>query len=472
MQFREEIHQYIQNNQNEMIDILKKLIQIPSVRGEPSDHAPYGTECARVLEFTRELYERNGFETEYVPNQGYLLSGYGTGEKSIGIFAHGDIVPAGQGWLQGEPFEPIEKGGCLLGRGTLDDKSAVVISLFCAKMVKELGLPFRSRLVLFTGVNEETGMQDIQDYLSRHQAPDFSIVPDYEFPLYRGNKGKYAFTLRSRQKLTKGISVTGGSGSSVMQKVTVTLPDSENLWNELQTCRNPRIDITQKDGAILLTGTGIARSSANPAGSISALAVVAEELCGLQALSQDDRSIFRDLYEMSRGFFGEFFGIEDENPEIGTLTAILSQVETDRDGFVTAHIYIRYVNPDKKDHMLRRIGDKIEAMSWENLRVTGCTLPHALPENHPFVKAMLDVYGAYTGNPNPISYINNSGTYRQYLKNAVETGLTISHSREFDLPPGHGAIHQPDEYIPIQGFLDATELTMHMLLEADRILYT
>ena len=108
MQFREEIHQYIQNNQNEMIDILKKLIQIPSVRGEPSDHAPYGTECARVLELTRELYERNGFETEYVPNQGYLLSGYGTGEKSIGIFAHGDIVPAGQGWLQGEPFEPIE----------------------------------------------------------------------------------------------------------------------------------------------------------------------------------------------------------------------------------------------------------------------------------------------------------------------------------------------------------------------------
>ena len=38
----------------------------------------------------------------------------------------------------------------------------------------------------------------------------------------------------------------------------------------------------------------------------------------------------------------------------------------------------------------------------------------------------------------------------------------------FDLPAGHGSVHQPDECISIDGLLNAIELTMLMLLECDK----
>ena len=46
----------------------------------------------------------------------------------------------------------------------------------------------------------------------------------------------------------------------------------------------------------------------------------------------------------------------------------------------------------------------------------------------------------------------------------------MSTKRTFSLPAGHGGVHQPDECISIDGFLNAIELTMLMLLECDKII--
>ena len=155
---KEEIHNYIREHKEEIVNTLKELVKIPSVRGEKAKGAPFGKACKDVLEYTEKLYRENGFETELDYEGGYLLSYYGKGEKSLGLFAHADVVPVGEGWVLTKPFCHIEKNGCLVGRGTLDDKSAIVISLYIAKMLKELKIPFNSNLVCFTGANEESGM--------------------------------------------------------------------------------------------------------------------------------------------------------------------------------------------------------------------------------------------------------------------------------------------------------------------------
>ena len=160
MQYKVQIHNYVQNHKDEIIETLKELVKIPSVRGEAEENAPFGKECAKVLEFTENLYKENGFKTELDQEGGYLLSYYGEGDKSLGIFAHADVVPVSDDWRLTSPFEPIEKDGFLVGRGTLDDKSAVVASLYCAKIIKELQIPFKSRLIIFSGANEESGMED------------------------------------------------------------------------------------------------------------------------------------------------------------------------------------------------------------------------------------------------------------------------------------------------------------------------
>ena len=190
MTVEQRIHNYIWQRKSEIVDILKALIMIPSVKGEAKGNAPFGAACAEVLSYTQGLYERYGFSTETDAEGGYLLSYLGEGEKSLGLFAHADVVPVSDDWILTKPFEPLEKDGYLIGRGAIDDKSAIVVSLFCARMIKDLGLPFESRLVCFTGSNEESGMQDIKKYVQKHKAPDFSLVCDTGFPLYRGNKGR------------------------------------------------------------------------------------------------------------------------------------------------------------------------------------------------------------------------------------------------------------------------------------------
>jgi acetylornithine deacetylase/succinyl-diaminopimelate desuccinylase-like protein len=64
MLYKEQIHNFVQTHKEEIIETLKELIKIPSIRGVAEKNAPFGKECARVLGFAQELYEKNGFKTE------------------------------------------------------------------------------------------------------------------------------------------------------------------------------------------------------------------------------------------------------------------------------------------------------------------------------------------------------------------------------------------------------------------------
>ena len=66
MTVEQRIHNYIWQRKSEIVDILKALIKIPSVKGEAKENAPFGAACAEALRYTRALYEQNGFEAELV----------------------------------------------------------------------------------------------------------------------------------------------------------------------------------------------------------------------------------------------------------------------------------------------------------------------------------------------------------------------------------------------------------------------
>ena len=158
LSYSEKIKEYVSAHSIEIVEVLKELVRISSVRDEAMPGAPFGKECSDVLLCTEALYKKYGFECELDGEGGYLLSYFGKAEKSLGIFAHADVVPAGEGWTLTSPFEPKEVDGFLVGRGVMDDKAAIVASLFVARIINELSIPFNSRLLLFTGSSEESGM--------------------------------------------------------------------------------------------------------------------------------------------------------------------------------------------------------------------------------------------------------------------------------------------------------------------------
>ena len=88
-----------------------------------------------------------------------LLPGDGSTPGYLAAISHVDVVPAGDGW-NFPPFHMTEKDGWIIGRGTDDDKNAVIITLYAAKYLKEYS-PLRHDLRILLGCNEETGMHDI-----------------------------------------------------------------------------------------------------------------------------------------------------------------------------------------------------------------------------------------------------------------------------------------------------------------------
>ena len=85
--------------------------------------------------------------------------------------------------------------------------------------------------------------------------------------------------------------------------------------------------------------------------------------------------------------------------------------------------------------------------------------------------ALMDVYMRYTGKTDAKMYVNAGGTYGQLLPCAAEIGTSLNGGKPpFDLPVGHGSVHQPDECISVEGLLNAIELTTLMLLECDEIM--
>ncbi|MEG1743061.1 MAG: dipeptidase, partial [Clostridia bacterium] len=101
---------------NELEHDLADLISIKSIAGSKDGIYPYGKECGAVLDKMLSLGEKYGFTTE---NHDYHCGSviYGNSEKEIGIIAHLDVVPVGNGWST-DPFVLTKRKNCYIGRGT------------------------------------------------------------------------------------------------------------------------------------------------------------------------------------------------------------------------------------------------------------------------------------------------------------------------------------------------------------------
>ena len=56
------------------VNLLSELISYKSVMGEPEDNAPYGRECADVLEFAYDTLEKDGFHVRNFGNHAVTAS--------------------------------------------------------------------------------------------------------------------------------------------------------------------------------------------------------------------------------------------------------------------------------------------------------------------------------------------------------------------------------------------------------------
>lgn len=190
----ENVEDLLRKYEAEILQKLGELIAIPSI----SSDLPM---VKKALKCSLNLGETLGFRSKAELEESVGVIEMGEGDETVGILVHVDVVPPGEISLwESDPFKMLEKDGKLYGRGTLDDKGALVASLYAMKIAtdisKESGLPIKKKVQLIIGTQEEVAWTDMERYVKEFDLPDYGFTPDGEFPLCNIEKGIADFIIK------------------------------------------------------------------------------------------------------------------------------------------------------------------------------------------------------------------------------------------------------------------------------------
>jgi cysteinylglycine-S-conjugate dipeptidase len=160
---------------------LERLVRIPSVSADPAAR-PHLEDSAR--EVALQLEAAGLPEVEVVAAEDGLPAVLArrpgpSGAPVVLLYAHHDVQPAGDpaAWSS-EPFEPVERGGRLYGRGAADDKAGIAVH--CAAL-RALGEDLGVGVTVLVEGEEEIGSRTLPALLAgrREQlAADVLVLAD------------------------------------------------------------------------------------------------------------------------------------------------------------------------------------------------------------------------------------------------------------------------------------------------------
>ncbi len=458
---KNKVEEWFSKNKDAMIADLEKLVKISSVSQKTDGEHVYGEACAQVLEEMLKLGADNGFAVENADYYGGKIS-FDSGEKTIGLWGHLDIVPHGDDWIYPK-YEMTNTGEFLIGRGVADNKGACIQNLYAMKCMRELGFAPKNNITLFVGCAEETGMDDISYITDKFGYPDISIVTDSVFPVCNGEKGIFSGTLVCDKISDEVLDINAGLVSNALPGTAyITLNKSVDSLPKLPES----IKVEDLGGKTKLSAEGLACHAASPEKGVNAIAVLLAPLLENGVFNENDAPYFEFLCKLCGTYDGSAVEIAYEDKESGPLTCAACVARKTEDA-ITISLNIRYSVTIDDEAMIASIV-KISGENGFELTQAENSKPYYLPEDTWFIKSMLDIYREITGDE-ANCYTMGGGTYARKLKNAVVFGPEMETDYSaLNLPVGHGSAHMPDEVVKIENFLKAAVIYTLSLIELDK----
>jgi len=444
---------WIEAHKEEFITELRGMVQIPSVSradlAEPG--APFGPDCRKMLDYSLERGRAYGFDT--ADHDGYAGSVcLGDMDNALGIIAHMDVVPVGDGWIY-PPFEGtyVPEQDVMIGRGVGDNKGPAVAGLFAMRMLRDFGWPLRHGIRLICGCSEETGMQDMTALRDSGMAfPKLSLVPDGSFPVNYGQKGSIGGELAIPCGAPV-VSFEAGSVRNVVpdRAVCVLALDEAVVRAALDTL-DPQIteavSITGCAEGTTVSAVGRAAHAAGPGSGISAIFLLSRALSMAGILHDSAAHAMQAVWELTKDPYGISEGADCRDEISGELTLVYGVAHL-CDGTLTLSIDSRC--PILMD--VEEIAGKLQAYWTEqgfgiNRLSTGKAF--YIPKDDPKVTALMELYTEVTGRNDP-PYTMGGGTYSKVVPNAITFGSGLPGGRSLGdfLPEGHGGAHSKDEVV-------------------------
>ena len=446
------VNALIDSYREEYADMLRRWVQVPSVKAEPLPGAPFGAEVQRMMELAVKDMAAMGFAVRTF--EGYACDAT-LGDESrekIAVLGHLDVVPAGDGWKV-PPFAAVTEGDRMYGRGTNDDKGPSLCALFAMKAIREAGIPLKKSIRLILGGDEESGWEDMAYYTRHAEMPEVGFSPDASFPLINTEKGMVHMMAKGPVS-AEGLQVlklhTGERMNVIPGESVALVAGDENTVRAAEAfAKESGLNVTARltDEGVEITAHGIPGHSAYPENCRNANGMM---LLTLKALGV--QGAFRTLAEAyPMEYDGKALGIACEDAVSGALTCNMGILHLE-DGEVKASFDCRCPISADLPGIIAAMQRALPGMETYNISTKQ---PHHVPAGSELVTCLLAAYEEESGlKGEPQS--TGGGTYAKVLKSGVAFGASF--------PDDEDLAHQAGEYVYLSKMMTAAKIYANALL--------
>ncbi len=177
------------------VRFLQQLVQVPTDT-PPGNNAPHAERTADLLQGFGFEVERHAVAAPEVQAAGLqsitnlvVRRRYGPG-RTVGLNAHGDVVPPGEGWTL-DPYGGEVVAGKLYGRASAVSKCDFATFTFATRALESLKTPLKGGVELYFTYDEEFGGELGPGWLLRHGVvkPDLLIAAGFSYQVVTGHNG-------------------------------------------------------------------------------------------------------------------------------------------------------------------------------------------------------------------------------------------------------------------------------------------
>ena len=186
---------WIDSHFDEEVRFLQELVRVPTDT-PPGNNTPHAERTAQLLQAFGFEAERHGVPQAAVKAAGLetltnlvVRRHYGTG-RTVGLNAHGDVVPPGKGWSH-DPYGGEVVGGKLYGRAAAVSKCDFATFTFATRALESLKAPLKGSVELYFTYDEEFGGELGPGWLLSQGLikPDLLIAAGFSYQVVTGHNG-------------------------------------------------------------------------------------------------------------------------------------------------------------------------------------------------------------------------------------------------------------------------------------------
>ena len=441
----------IDSYRDEFVAKLQEWIRVPSVKGDPAEGAPFGTEIGRMMKLAMKTAEEMGFSVRAF--DGYACDAtLGDREDVLGVLGHLDVVPVGDGWER-DPFGAEIADGKIYGRGSNDDKGPTLAAMYAMKALKEAGIPLKRSIRLIMGGDEECGWECMRYYSAHAAMPEIGFSPDASFPLINTEKGMLGFELRFPAE-KDGLQIlqlsTGARTNVIAGESRALLAGGEELAEKVrgyasETGLDYRAEV--KAEGVWVTAVGIPGHSAYPEGKRSAIGMMLKLLKALGA--RGGIAVLADAVGLESD--GKSLGCACADAVSGALTNNMGILRLESGAWFATLDFRCPVEADQEQLM-----EACRAhLPGIEVRVSTRKAPHHVPADSELVSSLLAAYEEESGLKGE-AMSTGGGTYAKVLKQGVAFGAVFPGEEEL--------AHLANEYERIDSLMLAMKIYANALV--------